>query len=110
MGHQLGLIDLYQMDIWPDANQVWRLTYFPWDDLMRTCSPFLSPHSALAMNHWLDQVHGYYGQYLYGIPAHVRLRVLTAAGNPLPNAAVRMYQLCERPGIGKLIFMKVVRK
>ena len=29
MGHQLGLIDLYQMDIWPEANQVSGLTYFP---------------------------------------------------------------------------------
>ena len=36
---------------------------------MRVCTPFLSPHSALGMNHWLDQVHGYFGQYLYGIPA-----------------------------------------
>ena len=107
MGHQLGLIDLYQMDIWPDANLVSGLTYFPWDDLMRTVMPFLSPDSALAMNHWVDQAHGYYGQYLYGIPARVQLRLLDAAGQPLPNATVRMYQLCDRPGIGKLITPQV---
>ena len=39
-----------------------------------TASCGAAPHSALAMNHWLEQAHGYYGQYLYGLPAEVRLR------------------------------------
>lgn len=107
MGHQLGLIDLYQMDIWPEANQVSGLTYFPWEDLMRICSPFLSASSALGMNRWLDQVHGYFGQYLYGIPSQVGLRVLDTAGKPLAGAVVKMYQLCERPGVGKIISNQV---
>jgi hypothetical protein len=74
---------------------------------MRTVMPFLSPDSALAMNHWVDQIHGYYGQYLYGIPARIQLRLLDAAGKPLSNATVRMYQLCDRPGLGELITRQV---
>jgi hypothetical protein len=74
---------------------------------MRACSPFLSRQSALAMNHWLDSAHGYYGQYLYGIPAEVRLRVLNRNGQPLPGATVKMYQVCDRPGVGKIISTQI---
>ncbi|MCX6927421.1 MAG: hypothetical protein NT154_30085 [Verrucomicrobia bacterium] len=103
MGHQLGLIDLYQLDLSPEMNQVSGLGYSGPDDLMRACSPFFSSHSALAMNHWLDQAHGYFGQFLYGIPAEVRLRFVSRTGQPLRGATVKMYQLEERPGVGKLI-------
>lgn len=103
MGHQLGLIDIYQLDLGPEMNQVSGLGYAAPDDLMNACSPFLSPHSTLAMNHWLDQAHGYFGQYLYGLPTEVRMRFVTRAGQPLRAATVKMYQLEERPGVGKLI-------
>ncbi len=103
MGHQLGLIDIYQLDVPPEANQVSGQGYSSIPDLMHGCSPVISSHSALAMNHWLDTVHGYYGQYLYGIPAEMRLRILDINGKPLPGATVKMYQYCERPGLGKVI-------
>lgn len=103
MGHQLGLIDLYQMDLSPERNQVSGLGYTAPDCLMRGCSPFLSTHSALAMSLWQDQAHGYYGQYLYRIPTEVRMRFVSRAGQPLQNATVKMYQLEERPGVGHLI-------
>ncbi len=107
MGHQLGLIDIYQLDLSPQMNQVSGVGYTGPDDLMRACSPFFSTHSALGMNHWLDQAHGYYGQYLYGIPAEVSMRFLTRAGQPLSGATVKMYQLEDRPGVGKLITTQV---
>lgn len=107
MGHQLGLIDLYQMDLSPEMNEVSGLGYTAPDCLMRGCSPFLSPHSALGMSHWQDQAHGYFGQYLYGIPAEVRMRFVSRAGQPLPGATVKVYQLEERPDVGKLITTQI---
>ncbi len=103
MAHQLGLIDIYQLDLSPEMNLVSGQGYTGPDDLMRACSPFFSPQSALGMNHWLDQAHGYFGQYLYGIPTQVRMRFLSQAGQPLRGATVKLYQLEERPGVGKLI-------
>jgi outer membrane protein assembly factor BamB len=103
MGHQLGLIDLYQLDVPADWNQVSGLGYSGPDGLMHSCSDFFSEHSALAMTHWQDQAHGYFGQYMYNLPAELRLRLLDVYGNPLEGAAVSMYQYCERPGQGKVI-------
>jgi N-acetylneuraminic acid mutarotase len=70
---------------------------------MHICSPLISQHSAIAMNHWLDKAHGYYGQYMYNMPAEVRLRILGFDGKPLEGATVKMYQYCERPGQGQVI-------
>jgi hypothetical protein len=107
MAHQLGLIDVYPLDLAPSANQVSGLGYSAVGCLMRGCSPFLSPHSALAMDHWRDVAHGYFGQYLYGLPATVALRFLSLNGEPLRGANVSVYQMCDRPGIGKILTPQV---
>lgn len=80
MGHQLGLIDLYRLDVPPEKNQVSGLSYTGPNGLMRTCSDFISESSALAMDHWIDQAHGYYGQYLYNMPSQVGMRILDRNG------------------------------
>ncbi|MEW5804371.1 MAG: HYR domain-containing protein [bacterium] len=103
IGHQLGLISLSQLDVPGGANQVSGLSYSGPQGLMNGCSPFISRHSALAMNHWLDKAQGYWGQYMYNLPAQMRLRILDVQGQPLQGATVRMYQYCERPGQGKVI-------
>jgi parallel beta-helix repeat protein len=103
MAHQLGLIDLYQLDVPASANQVSGLAYQAPNGLMRTVAPFISEHSALAMEHWLHVAHGYYGQYLYNIPQTLKLRLLDYQGQPLSGAQVTMYQYAERPGQGKVI-------
>ncbi len=103
MGHQLGLIDLYQLDLPADRNTVNGQGYIAVDGLMRGVSPFLSEHSARAMQLWLDRAHGYFGQYLYSLPERVRLRILGADGQPLTGATVRVYQKTEVPGLGQLI-------
>jgi hypothetical protein len=70
---------------------------------MNGCSPFFSTHSALAMSHWQNTAHGYYGQYLYQLPQYVRMHFLASTGGALSGATVYMYQMCERPGIGQVI-------
>ena len=102
-GHQLGMIDLYQMDVAASMNQVSGLGYSAPNGLMRGCSPFISEFHALAMNHWLDKAHGYYGQFMYNLPETIRMRFLGFDGSPLRGATVKVYQVCERPGIGKVI-------
>ncbi len=103
MGHQLGLIDIYRLDLSPGNNHVSSMGYSAVPCLMHGCSHFLSQHSALAMNHWLDTAHGYYGQYQYQIPTEVRMRFLGSSGQPLNGATVYVYQKEERPGQGELI-------
>ena len=103
MGHQLGLIDLYQLNLDASQNQVSHQSYRARPDLMNGVDHFLSPASALAMEHWLHQAHGYYGQYLYNLPETLQLRFLGYDGQPLENAQVTVYQSCERPGQGKVI-------
>jgi hypothetical protein len=103
MGHQLGLIDLYRLNLGPAQNYVSSSGYSGPACLMNGVSHFLSQHSALAMSHWLDTAHGYYGQYLYQMPDQVRLRVLGHNGQPLSGATVNVYQKAERPGMGEVI-------
>ncbi|GAB4273829.1 MAG: hypothetical protein Kow0092_29160 [Deferrisomatales bacterium] len=101
MGHQLGLIDLYQLDVPAEGNGVSGTAYRAPDGLMRNVADFLSAPSALAMTHWARQAHGYYGQYLYNLPGEIRVRLLGRDGAPLAGAELALYQLCERPGAGK---------
>jgi hypothetical protein len=103
MGHQLGLIDLYQLDVPSEKNGVSGLGYSGPAGLMHGCADFFSSHSALAMTHWLDKAHGYFGQYIYNMPEQIILRIRDVYGEPLEGATVKMYQYCERPGQGKII-------
>lgn len=95
-GHQLGLIDVYQLNMSGDSNLVNGSAYSGPACLMNGCSPFLSAHSAGAMTRWYEPAHGYFGQYLYGIPATVRLRLLGTDGLPLAGAAITVYQRAQQ--------------
>ncbi len=103
MGHQLGLIDLYRLNLAPEQNFVNATGYSTGPCLMNGVSHFVSQGSAAAMTRWLETAHGYYGQYLYQLPDQVRLRVLGFDGGPLSGATVRVYQKCEREGLGEVI-------
>jgi hypothetical protein len=103
MGHQLGLIDIYRLDLGPSGNYVSSTGYSAVAGLMHSCAPFLSQHSAQAMNHWLDSAHGYYGQYLYQLPQQVGMRFVGHDGQPLVGATVTVYQVAERPGLGQVL-------
>ena len=102
-GHQLGLIDLYRLDVSPSANLVSGLPYNGPACLMNGVSHFLSPNSAGAMELWADKAHGYFGQYLYRMADTVRVRFLRADGAPLVGATVKMYQKIDRAGVGEII-------
>ncbi|MBN2446046.1 MAG: hypothetical protein JXO22_04950 [Phycisphaerae bacterium] len=103
MSHQLGLIDLYRMDLAASNNLATGQGYWATDGLMRGCSPFYADNSVLAMDHWLSKAHGYYGQYLYCLPQTIQMRVVGYDGYPLSGALVRMYQKAEVPGLGEYI-------
>ena len=103
MGHQLGLIDIYQLNLDPNQNLIDGTGYAGPECLMNGCSHFLSEHSARAMDHWIDTAHGYFGQYQYCLPGQMLLRLLGVDGAPLAGAVVRAYQMVDRPGIGKVI-------
>ena len=107
MGHQLGLIDLYRLDVPSEKNLISGQSYTGPNGLMRTCSDFISEHSALAMNLWADKAHGYYGQYMYNIPSQIRMKILDRQGQPLKGAMVKVYQYCERPGQGQVITSQI---
>ncbi|MEN6644616.1 MAG: PQQ-binding-like beta-propeller repeat protein [Armatimonadia bacterium] len=103
MAHQLGMVDTYQFDVGPDNNQVCGQVVKPYlaaPDLM-ACGPVISPLHTFAMNKW--QVHGLYGQYLYNLPATIAMRLMGRDGRPLAAAHVKVYQYCERPGIGRAL-------
>jgi hypothetical protein len=102
-GHQLGLIDLYRLDLSGENNLVSGQGYSTIPCLMHGVSHLFSPHSALAMNHWLNVAHGYFGQYMYSTPNTVRMRFRRPDGEPLVGATVKMYQKIEAPGIGEII-------
>ncbi len=107
MGHQLGLIDLYRLDLPGELNQVNGRGYFTIPCLMHGVSPFLSAHSAGALTRWYQTAHGYYGQYLYAMPAQCRVRFLGNDNAPLAGATVRVYQRTARPGVGDVITSQV---
>ncbi|KAA0216289.1 MAG: hypothetical protein EDM82_04785 [Cyanobacteria bacterium CYA] len=107
MGHQLGLIDIYRINVSSGQNQVSGQPYAAASDLMNGVSHFLSEHSAGAMNHWLHTAHGYYGQFLYQMPDQVKMRFVGYDGTPLAGAQVRVYQKAERPGLGEVITNQV---
>lgn len=103
MGHQLGLIDIYRMDMSSEQNLVSNQAYSPVPCLMHGCSPFLSENSASAMAHWNNVAHGYFGQYLYSQPAQIKLRILGFNGQPISGATVTTYQKISTPTQGEII-------
>ena len=122
--HQLGVIDLYQMEIGrdmmevPDANRPGRLAgcgeeywgdhdaCFRFDkdisDVMVGLSPFIGAHTAGGLASNLGYRRGYYGEYLFDTPRTTLLRVVDQNGNALPSVDLRFYQLEEQVGGRKI--------
>ncbi len=105
--HQIGAIDLYQLNVagsfqnqvldgdgrplllgfqWPrpDLMGGGDLGAYPWQRY--------SEHTVLALQSNAGQRRGYYGEYLYDLPAQASLLVLDNRGQPLPGAQVTAYQ------------------
>ncbi|NQT89588.1 hypothetical protein HQ560_22655, partial [bacterium] len=102
LAHQLGLVDIYQLNVDP-----WQILVRRQDDAYVTFKYFFP--NPKTMMHWhgphnfseqcanyLNRTHGrprgYYGDYLYDLPEQVSLKVVDADGSPVPGAAVDVFQ------------------
>lgn len=106
LGHQLGLIDLYRLNLERSQNKVTGTLYRWGDGLMCNCAPILSEFSARALDAWHGHRRGYYGQYLYDLPETVVVRLLGPDGKPLARRPVRVYQKIMVPGKGEQLCPK----
>ncbi|MFQ6617596.1 MAG: FlgD immunoglobulin-like domain containing protein [Fidelibacterota bacterium] len=110
LGHQIGLIDLYRIDvsqrqlkvIEPRTGKTPPLTPIAWD-VLYYCSrkdylmhtnfeAGFSDHSAGALLRNLSRRRGYYGDYLADIPYENALLIQRSDGSPVRNAEVLVYQ------------------
>ena len=106
LAHQLGVIDLYQLNVVGSyQNQLAEdglplLTGFQWPNpgLMgggdRGDHPWyrFSEHTVLALNQNHNLRRGYFGEYLFDLPEQARVQVLDNRGQPLAGAQVDVYQ------------------
>lgn len=92
IGHQLGIIDVYRINLAPEQNEVNGQGYSTVDCLMNGCSPLISAHTAGAMAAWHGKRRGYFGQYLYDLPASMKVRFLDSRGRPLEDATIEVFQ------------------
>jgi len=101
LGHQLGLIDYYTLDFWRysifardrEGNLIDVGYSYPEMGMMRSHGPHpFEEASAIALNWERGKHRGYYGDYLFRLPAECGLRILDAAGHGLPAADVRVFR------------------
>ena len=110
LGHQLGLIDLYNLDVPLEIPQVLdqqgnpvQMEYWPrFDGLMS--DPGIYPirfaeHTVLALNSNQGYRRGYYGEFLYDLPLTTTVRVLDNQGYPAPDVTLRFYQRASGPNV-----------
>jgi len=107
VGHQLGLIDLYRLDVGSKGNDVNGEDY-RWRDEngkrgLMCIDNCISVHSALALDSWLSYKRGYFGQYLYDIPKENYIKVVGDHGYPLKKAKIKIYQKIETPDRGERV-------
>lgn len=101
MGHQLGLIDEYHLNIPTSFTQVkddGRLvnmshTYSEAATMMAAHGPVrFSQQATMALNAQLNRPRGFFGDYQYDLPARNTLRVLNRNGAPVAGATLTVYQ------------------
>ena len=103
LGHQLGLIDYYCLDteggdggnLVTDANgDPILLSHFTgMIGMMRGHGDVrYSEVSAAALNSQIGRRRGYFGDYLWALPAQNTLRLLDFDGKPVPGAKLRIFQ------------------
>ncbi len=105
--HQLGIIDLYQLNVSPSAGnlvndrQGWPLlSGFYWqfpdlmggDDVRPYDGSYYSPHTARGLRSNSGRRRGYFGEYLFDLPDQVRVQVLDRSGHGVANARIEAYQ------------------
>jgi hypothetical protein len=110
--HQLGIIDMYNLDVSLEIPQVLdRLgqpvqmeysSYFLFPGLMNNPGikpPIYDEDTALALNANIGYRRGYYGEYLYDIPEQTYLRVLDNKGNAASGVNIKLFQRSSDQGL-----------
>ena len=100
LGHQLGMVDLYQLDYAGDDTHVTPDTGEPITHMMNRPYTMMHWHGpnlwseihAGYLNETWDKPRGYFGDYYFAIPEDVVLRVLDINGDPLSGATVDVFQ------------------
>jgi len=121
IGHQLGAIDLYRMNLANDSDNNMRIqvrdingniipaSMLPtagWDQILferpgimtgGDTSPYndgtyYSDHTAAALNTNYGYRRGYFGDYLLDTPANNYIKIVGASGDPISGAEVRLFQ------------------
>ena len=107
LSHQVGVIDLYQLNLSPlnvrvlDREKLPANFGFEWPrpDLMgggdiapHTDSHLYSSHGAAGFSSTKGYRRGYYGEYQFDIPRENTIRVLDSRGNPSAGVEVSLYQ------------------
>jgi hypothetical protein len=101
LGHQIGRIDLYCLDVTKEQNEVngealrskftqclmHRGIYLPQDEVHFFCE-----HTAYSLNRDKGVRRGHFGEYLYDIPKDNYLQVLSSDGTALGGAGINVYQ------------------
>ncbi len=106
--HQLGIIDLYNLDVPLEVPQVTdqrgrpvQIEYWPSQPGLMSnpgCDPpRYAEHTALALDGNKGYRRGYYGEYLYDVPQPTYLRLLDNQGNPAAGVTIDLYQRASFP-------------
>ncbi len=110
LGHQLGLIDLYNLDVALEIPQVLdargnpvQMEYYPrFQGLMSNAGIYpirFAEHSVLALNSNRGYRRGYYGEYLYDLPLTTTVQLFDNEGQPAPGVTLRFYQKDSGPNV-----------
>jgi hypothetical protein len=114
LGHQLGIIDLYQHDVFPEDNLVPDdqgdpLLLGHWSDevdcMMRNHGPVpWSEHTAYGMDTHITKRRGFYGVYLFAIPEKNYLQIVDNQGYLVAGARITAWQARARMMVGEPVF------
>ncbi|MBI2075950.1 MAG: hypothetical protein HYT72_01740 [Candidatus Aenigmarchaeota archaeon] len=117
--HQLGIIDLYQMNSdtqydklqdkkynrvgagcgteygWPNVWDCYSIASAQpsiGNDLANNVAHQIGSHTGNALNKNLHKRRGYFGEYLFDTPSTIKVKFLKSSGQPLDSATIKVYQ------------------
>jgi photosystem II stability/assembly factor-like uncharacterized protein len=99
LSHQIGMIDMYCLNIENGANHIVATINHPntrEGGMMTGSYNRYSDHEAYSLNSGLHKRRGFFGEYLYDLPLTCKIRVLDAYYRPLPGATLTFYQDKDR--------------
>jgi hypothetical protein len=101
MAHQLGMIDLYQLNLSPNDDPISGKGFSMPNSLMTGCGSTLCEHEARSMDSWFGFARGFFGQFLYDLPAEIGVRLHEGGGRNFGRCPVRVFQKVDIPANGR---------